>query len=223
MQKKLGLVISLAFVIYFVDSKPGFVDDLDADLTHLAYEVEEEDLDDIGKILDYSDDSAEDKTSKTSGFKKERTGSKGVKGKKKIEDEKKIYKIGAAHDDGSYDDDEIYGEAEGVAGQAVGVTGKEDRKYRKGTKTRGFHRVSHKDEYKKDKVFYEDDETKGALNKVGAKGQGYLIGAGAGFSKGHFHHDHKKGVFGKRGYQDNGSVNKEVKGYTKSEGFDESF
>lgn len=224
MQSKLGLVISLSLFCLWVESRPAEFEELDADLSGLSYEVEEEDIEDFAKALDGSDDVSEmESTSKTSGFRKNQSASKGVKGKKNSANENKVYKVRHGPDRGSYDDDDVYGDVEGIVGQAVSVTGNEDRKYRKGKKTRGFHRVHHKDEYKKDKVYYEDDETKGLIKKVGAKGHGYKISGGAGFNKGHFDHDRKKGLYGKRGYTDKGLVDKEVKAYSNSQGFDKVF
>lgn len=236
MQKKLCFVLSITLVNYWAESLPAGLgtlefDKLDTDLADLSsYEVEEEDLDDFGKLLDYADESndnsAKDKTKtsvKTSGFKTKNTAKKGLKKNHNIQDLKKFYKTGGVNDQGSYDDDIVYAHAEGAAAQAVGIKGNEDRTYRKGTKARGFHRVHHKDEYKKDKVFYEDDEIKGTLKKVGAKGTGFRIGAGAGFNKGNFRHDRQKGLYGKQGYADKSFSNKQLKEYSDSQGFDGNF
>lgn len=205
-------------------------DKLDTDLKNLKYEVEEEDLDDFSKLLDEAgsaESTTDNKQAKTnvkaSGFKRKDTSNKRSKSKHNIDDLKKFFKTAGVHDQGAYDDDETYALAEAFAGTAVGIKGKEDRKYRKGTKTRGFHRVHHKDEYKKDKLFYEDDEISGTINKVGAKEFGRKIGAGAKADKGRFHHDHQKGIFGKQGYSDNGSSNKEFNEFSDSQGFDGTF
>ncbi|XP_075984474.1 uncharacterized protein LOC142982060 [Anticarsia gemmatalis] len=239
MQKKICLVLTLT-VVYLAESSPlnlGALefDNLDTDLSQLSYEVEEEDLDDFSKLLDEQDGttksaSASDKNSakaktnvNTSGFKKKNTVNKGVKSNHNIGDLKKFFKAAGVHDQGSFDDADIYAIAEGLAAAAVGTDGKESRTYKKGTKTRGFHRVHHKDEYKKDQEFYEDDETKGTINKVGARGLGVKVGAGAGFDKGHFHHDRQKGIFGKQGYLDKGYLDAEINGYSDSQGFDGAF
>lgn len=238
MRKKICFVLTLT-VVYLAESSPVNLgtlefDNLDTDLSQLGYEVEEEDLDDYSKLLDEAGTSKsgsannKDKTNsktnvKTSGFKKKNTENKGVKSAHNIGDLKKFFKVAGVHDQGSYDDADIYALAEGIAAAAVGTDGKESRTYKKGTKTRGFHRVHHKDEYKKDQEFYEDDETKGTVNKVGAKGLGVKIGAGAGFDKGHFHHDHQKGVYGKQGYSDKGFLDAVISGFSDSQGFDGSF
>lgn len=236
MQKKLCFVLSLTLVCFLVDSSPVGLgtlefDNLDSDIDHLAYEVEEEDLDDFAKLLDNADEttkssSANNKANtivKTSGFKRKNTNNKGSNNKHNIQNLKRFYKSAGKHDQGAYDDDDLYAVVEGVAAQAVGVMGSEDRNYKKGTKSRGFHRVHHKDEYKKDKVFYEDDEIKGTLKKVGAKGLGFRIGAGAGFNKGHYHHDNQKGIYGREGFADKGFANRNFEDYSDSQGFDGSF
>ncbi|XP_013189928.1 uncharacterized protein LOC106134413 [Amyelois transitella] len=233
MQKKICFALSLTVFCYWAESSPlkvgtlGF-DNLDTDISDLKYEVEEEDLDDFAKLLEESDEiseSAKDGKAKvkTLGFKRKNAAKKGVTGKKNIQDLKKFYKTGALYDDGDYDDEEEYGLAEGVAGQAVNVKGKENIKYRKGTKVKGFHRVHHKDEYKKDKEFYEDDEISGSIKKTGAKKLGFKVGAGAGFQKGHFHHDRLKGIYGKEGFANKGFFDKQFSGFADSQGFDGAF
>ncbi|XP_052756482.1 uncharacterized protein LOC128201959 [Galleria mellonella] len=233
MQKKLYLALSLAIFCCWTESSPVNLgtlefDNLDTGLSNLKYEVEEEDLDDFSKLLDEADNSknVNDKSKsnvKTNGFKKKNTANIGVKGNHNVQDLKKFYKAARAHDEGDYDDDDVYAIAEALAGESIGVKGNENRKYRKGTKTRGFHRVHHKDEYKKDKEFYEDDETNGTIKKVGGKAIGYKIGTGAGLHKGHFHHDRRKGIYGKKGYADKGFFDKEFSGFSDSQGFEGSF
>lgn len=229
MHKNGLILLALVFWCGQSESKPTGLrlsefDDLDTDIADLKYEVEEEDLDDFSKLLDETDrTSAAAKDIKTSGFKKKSASNKGSKKKYNIGDLKKFFNIRGANDKGSFDDGEVYAIAEGVVGNSVGLKGKEDRKYRKGTKTRGFHKVHHKDEYKKNKIFYEDDETSGKINKVGAKVYGVKLSGGAGFDKGRFHHNRRKGVVGKRGYADKGFSDKEFSDFSDSQGFDASF
>lgn len=236
MQKKLCFALSLTVFCYWAESAPTNLgtleyDNLDTDIADLKYEVEEEDLDDFSKLLDEADDVKNSKKTtdksktkvNTSGYKKKDTANKGLKSKQNIQNIKKFFKTGALHDEGEYDDDDAYAVAEGAAGTAVGIKGNENRKYRKGTKVKGFHHVHHKDEYKKDKEFYEDDETSGNIKKVGVKALGVKVGAGAGFQKGHFHHDRTKGVFGKEGYADKGFFDKQFSGFTDLQGFDAAF
>lgn len=231
MQKKLLFVLSL--ITHWCDSVPAGLgslkyDKLDTDLSDLKYEVEEEDLDAYSKILDEGKtNSKENDDSKTkfntSGFKKKNTENIGVQAKYDVGDLKKFFKAAGVYDEGVFNDDAIYAIAKGIAEAVLGTSGNETRKYKKGTKSRGFHRVQHKDEYKKDKLFYEDEETKGEVKKVGGKILGLKIGAGAGFDKAHFHHDRQKGIFGKEGYLDEGFLDKQFKGFSDSQGFDDSF
>ncbi|XP_072933201.1 uncharacterized protein [Epargyreus clarus] len=238
MQKKLCFVLSLTLACYWAESKPVRVgtleyDKLDTDIDDLKYEVEEEDLDDFSKLLEEADKTSKsDKSAKSeklntsvdaTGSKKKNTDNKGVSIKTNIDDLKKFFKVFGGHDQGNYNDNDVYGLYKKAAGKAVGVTGKEDREYKKGTKTRGFHKVHHKDEYKKEKEFFEDDVTSGVIKKVGAKGTGFKVAGGVGFNKGHFHHDHTKGLYGKEGFSDNENIDKELKGYSDSQGFDSYF
>ncbi|CAG9793388.1 unnamed protein product [Diatraea saccharalis] len=237
MQKKLCFVLSLTILRYWTEASPVNLgtlefDRLDTDLDDLKYEVEEENYDDFSKFLDEPDAAKSNSNLKNdkskaklkgSGFKKNATSSKGLKSNHNIQDLKKLFQIIGVKDQGSFNDDEIYAAVEGLIGEAVGAKGKEERKYKKGTKTKGFHRVHHKDEYKKDKEFYEDDETTGSIQKVGGKAVGYKIGGGVGFDKGHFHHDRQKGIFGKQGYLDKGFTNRDYSGYTDDQGFEGSY
>lgn len=240
MQKKIFFILSLTVVVYLAESAPVKLDTLefdklDTDLSDLGYEVEEEDLDDYSKFLDGTGDKSksdstenEEKTKsktnvKSSAQEKKNSDKIGVKSKYDIGDLKNIFKTIGAHDLGSYDAAKIFALAEGIAAAVVGTDGNEKRTYKKGTKTRGFHRVHHKDEYKKDQEFYEDDETKGTINKIGAKAIGAKIGGGAGFDKGYFHHDRQKDIHGKQGYLDKGYLDAEINKYSDSKGFDALF
>ncbi|XP_063832747.1 uncharacterized protein LOC135081896 [Ostrinia nubilalis] len=233
MQKKLCFALSLTVLCYWTEASPAKLgtlefDKLDTDLDNLKYEVEEEDLDDFSKLLDEEDqtksenDKAKEKV-KTSAFKKKNTTNKGSKTKYDLEDLKKFFKTLGVKDQGKYYDDNLYAAIKALVGEAVGVKGTEDRKYKKGTKTRGFHRVQHKDEYKKDKEFYEDDETTGEINKVGGKALGYEVGGGIGFNKGHYNHKRLKGVYGKEGFLDKGYLDKNYNKFSDDQGFEGTY
>ncbi|XP_041983214.1 uncharacterized protein LOC121736192 [Aricia agestis] len=191
--------------------------DSDSDLGDLSYSVEEEDLDDY-----YSDDEA-NKKEKASGFKKKSTNKKGTETSYDYEDLKNYLKSVASHDAGTKNNGDVFGFIQGLITNGVGIKGNETRKYRKGTKTRGFHRVHHKDEYKKDKEIYEDDETSGVIKKVGAKGLGIKVGGGAAFDRGFYHHDRHKGLYGKERFSGAGNDKKQYSGYNDSQGLNEYF
>ncbi|XP_052744262.1 uncharacterized protein LOC128199316 [Bicyclus anynana] len=232
MQKKLFFVLSLTSIFCCTDSLPVDLgslefDNLDTDISQLKYEVHNGDLDDFFKSSEKEDDKKSENNSKSkinvSEFKKKKSDSKVGKVKFDIEDLKKFLKQAGLHDVGAYDDGAVYAIAKALSKSGVGIKGNEERKYKKGTKTKGFHKISHKDEYNKDKEFYEEDETSGVIQKVGAKGIGFDIGAGAGIKKGYFHHDREKGLFGKEGFKDKGKLEKEFEGSSDSQGFDAYF
>lgn len=233
MELKLAVALSLAVLSILIDASPVnlIYEDLDSDFNYDdEFGVEEEDLDDFGKILDAADDISKNaadskaKTNvKTSGFKKKKTGNKGVQSKHDIEDLKKFYKLAGAHDRGLNIDDDVFAKVGAVAAGVVGESANESKKYRKGSKTRGFHRVHHKDEYKKDQEFYEDDNRSGEVKKFGGAGIGAYGKAGVGRHREHFHHDREKGIFGKQGFLDKGTASKEFKGYSDFTGLDGSF
>ncbi|CAH2232905.1 jg1224 [Pararge aegeria aegeria] len=232
MQKKLFFVLPLTSIFCWADSLPVDLgslefDNLDTDISNLKYEVQNGDLDDFFKPSEKENEKKSQDSPKSrdnaSEFKKKSSDSKGVKVKFDIENLKKFLKQAGLHDIGSYDDGAIYAIAKGLSKSGVGITGNEDRKYRKGTKTKGFHKISHKDEYNKEKEFYEEDETSGVIKKKGAKGVGFNIGAGAGIKQGYFHHDREKGLFGKEGFSNKGKSKKEDEGFSDSQGFDAYF
>lgn len=235
MQKKLVFALSLTSILCCAESLPAGLgslefDNLDTDISELKYEDQSGTLDDFFKPSGKEKEKEDEKNSKDSknkfdisGFKKIRSDEKEVKAKFDIEKLKKFLKQAGLHDIGSYDDGAIYAIAKGLKKSGVGITGNEERKYKKGTKTKGSHKISHKDEYNKEKEFYEEDETSGVIKKVGAKGIGFNVGAGAGIKKGYFHHDREKGLFGKEGFSDKGKLKKEYEGFSDSEGFDSYF
>lgn len=236
MQKKLCFALSLTLIYYWTEASPVKLgtlefDKLDTDLDDLKYEVEEEDLDDYSKLVDNADSSKSvnsgnensKENGKTSTFKKKNTANKGLASNYNIEDLKKFFKVAGISDKGGYNIDDVYAAIAALASQTVGAKGTEERKYKKGTKTSGFHRVHHKDEYKKDKEFYEDEETTGNIKKVGGKVLGYKIGSGAVFDKGHYHNDRKKGIYGGEGYLGKGFIDKQYADYSNSQSLEDPF
>lgn len=223
---RLLLVLSLTSFLCWTESSPadyslGF-DNLDTDLSDLKYESEGT-LDDFFKSDKKEEQSGAKSKASATGTKKKTSNKKGLNIKYDIQDLKKFLKLLGLRDAESYDDAGIYAVAKGVAASGVGVTANEERKYKKGAKSKGFHRISHKDEYNDDKEYYADDEISGVIKKIGAKGLGFESGAGAGFQKGYYHHDHDKALFGKEGFSDNGKLNKESEGFTDNQGFDAYF
>lgn len=234
MQKKLFFILSLTLILRWVKSLPldlGSLeyDNLETDLSNLKYESSGRDLNDFFKSTnenvanDRSDKNKSKVKTDISGFRNKNSDSTGLNLKYNIEDLKKFLKQVGLHDVGSYDDGAIYGIVKGLAAKGVDVTGNEERKYKKGTKSKGFHNISHKDEYNRNNEFYEEDETSGVIKKVGAKGLGFETRAGAGLKKGYFHHDLDKGLFGKQGASDKGTLNKELEKFADSQGFDAYF
>ncbi|CAH2095746.1 unnamed protein product [Euphydryas editha] len=211
---QLLLILSLTSFLCWTDSSPadyslGF-DNLDTDISDLKYDSE-------GTLDDFF------KTVSAAGTKKKTSDKKGLNIKYNIEDLKKFLKLLGLHDAESYDDAGVYAVAKSIAASGVGVAGNEERKYKKGAKSKGFHRISHKDEYNDDKEYYADDEISGVIKKIGAKGLGFESGAGAGLQKGYYHHDHDKALLGKEGFSDKGKLNKEYDGFTDNQGFDAYF
>ncbi|XP_068619911.1 uncharacterized protein [Battus philenor] len=230
MEKKLSSLLILSLACNLVESAPNRLEDLKFEdyEPNESYDTEKDyskfldddvsDKGDASKIID-------DIKSKVnlSGFKKQYSEDRGINTKHNIDDLKKFTKSGSLHDDRNYYDDAVYSVSKGISGKAVGITGEEDRKYKKGTKTRGYHRVQHKDEYKKDKEFYDDDKTSGVIKKTGVKGFGFGVSAGKEQNKYRYHNDRDKELVGEQSYFDKGNSNKEYDRHANTKGFDYYF
>lgn len=233
MLKKTFVLVLILTIIHLAESSPVNVDtldfdNLDVDYTDIGYERDEplwgstfflKLLEEVTrkppKDAKASKDSAET-SAKMSGSKKKNNLTKGVHSTHNRGDLNSFFKKADDYDHGEYDDSKEFAKAAATAALAAVAKGKETRTYARGNKTTGFHRVHHKDEYKKDQEFYENDETKGTINKAGAKAVGTTASAGSGFKVGSFKHDRHRGIHGKQGYLDNGFSDKQFNEYMNS-------
>ncbi|CAH2054179.1 unnamed protein product, partial [Iphiclides podalirius] len=233
MEKKLLFAMTLTLAWRWGETASKGLDyqsDLDSDFA--PYTLDEYDFDDFPELRDddqkgstHHGDTSDSLPSKvnTTGYERKKTASKDLKSQHSIGDLKKFFKSRGLHDEGDYSDDDAHEISEGLASKAVKVTGNEERKYRKGTKTRGFHSIQHKDEYKKDKEIYGDDETSGFIKKTGNKRIGLAVDTGLGHSQRSFHNDHSKAVQGKQGFYDKGRSRKQNRAYSDYRGFNSYF
>lgn len=233
MEKKLFFALTLTLAYQWGETASKGLDGSQPELdTNLEYAIDDRYFDDFSKLLD---DNREENSNENNSYDniKAKVNSSGYKRKKSNNDNhvsehsvgnfKKLFNSDSLHDKEDCIDDDAHENTEGNASKDVKVTGDEVRKYRKGTKTRGFHHVQHKDEYKKDKEIYEDDETSGVIKKKGAKEFGLVIDAGMGHSQRNYHKDHKKALRGKQGFYDTGRSSKQNKAYSDSKGFNSYF
>ncbi|CAH0390104.1 unnamed protein product [Bemisia tabaci] len=147
------------------------------------------------------------------GFKKEEAYEKG-------ESEKHGHEEKAAHvsekggdKKGHVDQAQHYGEAhEGnVGGKGISVVKKGGHK--KGHKSSGFHKVHHKDEYKKDEVFYDEGHDLGEQEEHAHEEEQHKEEKGAKEKKGHLDAGYHESHGAKKGEQDEGHNYHQSKGH----------
>ncbi|PZC83027.1 hypothetical protein B5X24_HaOG208894 [Helicoverpa armigera] len=155
------------------------------------------------------------------GFVKKNIVDLGHHGKHNQGDLEQIFKKAKLRDHGKFDNVDAYALAEAIAATASADKARATRTYRKGKKTRGFHRVQHKDEYKKDQEFFEDDEVNKTINKVAAKGQGAKVSAGAKINRGVFEDEREKDFLAQQGFLDDGFVDREDQVFYNSLGVED--
>lgn len=236
MQKKIMCFVLTLTVAHLAESWPRDTkdfDNLNMEYSDRALDDEEQPTNFFSKLLTVGEvvnkpilikiDKAKVVSAKINGSKKKTNEKKGEKTKYRAGDVSSFYKVGDLNDRGVYDDSDVYALASAIAATAGTVKANENRTYKKGNKTRGFHRVHHKDEYKKEQEFYEDDETKGSINKNAIAGAGKALEAKARLNKGAFNRDYHKGIYGKEGFLDNGFSDKESLSFDDSQGLDTSF
>ena len=223
MQKKILVLVLTLTIVYFAESSPINVgtlefDNLDVDYPDLGYERDEPSWGTtlFVKLFDQvTGKPAKDAKASKDSVKKNNV-TKRVHGTHSRGDINSFFKNADAFDHGEYDDSEEYAKAAATTVAAAVTKGKETRTYTRGKKTTGFHRVHHKDEYKKDQEFYENDVTNGTINKAAAKAVATTASAGASTKKGSFKHDRHKGIQVKQGNVDHGFLDKQFNEYMES-------
>ncbi|KAK9876626.1 hypothetical protein WA026_014005 [Henosepilachna vigintioctopunctata] len=122
-------------------------------------------------------------------------------------------KASSDHDEAGYSASKAEA-AEGKNGESFS---KSDR-HKKGSKTTGFHKVYHKDEYKKDHSFYDEKDSSGHQGKY-EKGASQYGKESAAFEKGgHSKKHHDQSNHGAEGYLEKGRYAKQDKGHREQQG-----
>lgn len=102
-----------------------------------------------------------------------------------------------------------------------GSEGKEkghSKGHKKGHKTKGFRTVHHKDEYKKDEVFYDDEHDAGYQKGHGQHHEAHKHSKGGANKKGHLNSGYKHAQKGFQGDKKKGHSYKNAKGHSGSSG-----
>ncbi|KAK9307018.1 hypothetical protein QLX08_002473 [Tetragonisca angustula] len=158
----------------------------------------------------------------------------GTKGEKKYEKEGESSETEAGSDDSEHEEGHYENKGEHAKGHAAQVEKhgsheeaekfKDSGSYRhssyrkKGHRTNGYHNVFHKDEYKKETDFYDDDHKKGDFEEDEEFDDGYKSD-GADFKKGGCHssgHDYQDR--GKKGRYDKGRRDSQDQGHRAEKG-----
>lgn len=144
--------------------------------------------------------------------------SQGAKGLHDKQGHKEHYNEEDGHKKAHHDVAGHYGKKEEAAQGSEGASFSESSGHKKGSKTTGFHKVHHKDEYKKDHTFYDESDSKGHFNKHGNSNSQHSSEKG-GFEKG----GHEDGAYqqankGVKGFKDEGKYVDQDSGYKGEEG-----
>lgn len=138
------------------------------------------------------------------GFKKLLGWDQAHKGQQEKENHKGWYGADGGNKKGHHEAGENW-QAKEVEGKAEkGGKFKEAKGHKKGAKTSGYHKVYHKDEFKKDHEFYDQADRKGHFNKYSNFDARHSKGEGAYEKGGHEQHGYHAADGGKNDYYDKG-------------------
>ncbi|KFB50579.1 AGAP006214-PA-like protein [Anopheles sinensis] len=104
------------------------------------------------------------------------------------------------HDEGSH-----YHDHHQEAKRTKGGKHHEKKHHKKGSKTTGYHNVYHKDEYKKEHVFYDTSDHTGQFKKYGSAHEHHSNEAGKHGAGGHEDRAHQEASYQKKGSKDQGA------------------
>ncbi|CAK9810020.1 hypothetical protein ANTQUA_LOCUS6273 [Anthophora quadrimaculata] len=152
------------------------------------------------------------------GYKTREKYSKGERGSKDDEHREGYYKNKGGHKKGHVDEAEEHGSHEEAEGGKEGSNYGHSSYHKKGHKTNGFHNVYHKDEYKKETDFYDDDHKKGHFDEYEGFDKGYKSEEGGFKNGGHRSSGHDDQESGKKGYYDRGHHDSRDQGHKNEEG-----
>lgn len=103
------------------------------------------------------------------------------------------YSNEGGHKKGHDEESEEHDSHKEVEGSKKGSDYGHSSNYKKGQKINGFHNVYHKDDYKKETDFYDDDHEKGYFDRFEEFGKGYKEVEGDSKKGGHYSSGHGHG------------------------------
>ncbi|XP_078036931.1 uncharacterized protein LOC144470026 [Augochlora pura] len=152
------------------------------------------------------------------GYKSKSVFGKGERGAYDGEHSEGRYSENGGREKGHVDEAEEHGSHDEASGGGKGSNYGHSSYRKKGDKTKGFHNVYHKDEYKKETDFYDEDHKKGYFDKF-EKFDKDSKAAEHGFQKGgHRSSGHEQEDSGKKGYYDKGHDSRQDQGHETEEG-----
>uniref|UniRef100_A0A182QF73 Uncharacterized protein n=1 Tax=Anopheles farauti TaxID=69004 RepID=A0A182QF73_9DIPT len=119
------------------------------------------------------------------------------------------------HDEGSH-----YHDHHAEAKRTKGGKHHEKKHHKKGSKTTGYHNVYHKDEYKKEHIFYDTSDHSGQFKKYGSAHEHHSNEAGQRASGGHLDQAHREQSHKKAGNRQHGSYDRQHGSHENRHGHD---
>lgn len=142
----------------------------------------------------------------------------GSQGKHEKEEDKGFYDKKGGNKEGYHESSGHYGSKQEAAKGSKGESFSESSGHKKGSKTTGYHKVYHKDEYKKDHSFYDESDKRGHYDKHGNAQSEHSNENGAFAKGGHSAAGFQEDKQGKEGAYDKGHYDKNDSKFLAEEG-----
>lgn len=143
---------------------------------------------------------------------------KGEKGSYENEDEKKYYLVKGLNKKGFNDAANAYEAKHETDNKSQGEDFSVSGYHKKGQKTTGYHRVYHKDEYKKDREFYDEEDKRGSWKRWGNGNKMREAISGGGKSSGRHEEGQNEEEHGAEGHADRGRNVQAASGHNSAQG-----
>lgn len=143
---------------------------------------------------------------------------KGQKGSYENEGHKGHYLQNGGNKNGYFDSSNGYASQHSEGKASKGGNFEESGYHKKGQKTTGYHKVYHKDEYKKDHTFYDESDKKGHYSKYDNADSSRQAVAGGHKAGGSSASGFQNNLYGKEGFAENGRNNEASSGHNSANG-----
>lgn len=188
------------------------LEDVSSDNLEIKDEKDKSYLEKKGKKYDSSDNTSSGEKSDKE-YKNQHAYKKGQSGRHGEENEKGTFAMKSGqhknHNDSASHYDEHYDNGSGSRNENFAIS----TSHKKGRKTTGFHKVYHKDEYKKDHVFYDERNKNGHYEKFGNHQNDHSVTKGGFQKEGNSEAVHRESNSAKIGSYNNNKFENQLKGY----------